>query len=159
MCTYLKNIEGKKLTDLKNKSFDSIQKLFDKALKRVNTYEDYRTELVEESSKKAEAEVMKESSKRVETELEQESSKKQKIDDDKETAELKQLVKIIPYEEVVAISTIPLAVKPSSIVDWKVHKEGKKTYYQIIRADGSSKLYLVFSHMLKSFNREDVKTL
>nr|GEV68190.1 putative ribonuclease H-like domain-containing protein [Tanacetum cinerariifolium] len=34
MCTYLKNMEGKKLTDLKNKSFDSIQKMFDKAFKR-----------------------------------------------------------------------------------------------------------------------------
>ncbi|GJZ97799.1 uncharacterized mitochondrial protein-like protein [Tanacetum coccineum] len=31
MCTYLKNMEGKKLKDLKNKSFDSIKKMFDKA--------------------------------------------------------------------------------------------------------------------------------
>ncbi|GJU34952.1 hypothetical protein Tco_1183306 [Tanacetum coccineum] len=35
MCTYLKNMEGKKLKDLKNKSFDSIQKMFDRAFKRV----------------------------------------------------------------------------------------------------------------------------
>nr|GEZ91499.1 hypothetical protein [Tanacetum cinerariifolium] len=84
MCTYLKNMEGKKLTDLKNKSFDSIQKMFDRAFKKVNTFIDYRSELVEESFKKAEAEVMvQESSKRAGTELEQESSKKQKIDDDK----------------------------------------------------------------------------
>ncbi|GJU18591.1 uncharacterized mitochondrial protein-like protein [Tanacetum coccineum] len=34
MCTYLKNMEGKKLKDLKNKSFDSIQKMFDRAFKR-----------------------------------------------------------------------------------------------------------------------------
>ncbi|GKF60956.1 hypothetical protein Tco_0177742 [Tanacetum coccineum] len=34
MCTYLKNMEGKKLLDLKNKSFDYIQKLFDRALNR-----------------------------------------------------------------------------------------------------------------------------
>nr|GEW10936.1 hypothetical protein [Tanacetum cinerariifolium] len=54
MCTYLKNIEGKKLTNLKNKFFDSIQKMFDRAFKRVNTFVDYRIELVEESSKKAE---------------------------------------------------------------------------------------------------------
>nr|GFA07304.1 hypothetical protein [Tanacetum cinerariifolium] len=126
----------------------------------------YQTELVEESSKKAKAEVMKGSSKRASTEmeqenskLEQESSKKQKIDDDKETAELKQLVKIIPDEEGVAFDAIPLAVKPPSIVDWKIHKEGKKRYYKIIRADESSKIYLVFSHMLKCFNREDVETL
>nr|GEU43717.1 hypothetical protein [Tanacetum cinerariifolium] len=70
MCTYLKNMEGKKLTYFKNKSFDSIQKMFDRAFKRVNTFVDYRTELVEESSKKAEEEVTKRSSKRAVTELE-----------------------------------------------------------------------------------------
>nr|GEU82973.1 hypothetical protein [Tanacetum cinerariifolium] len=86
MCTYLKNKEEKKLTDLKNKSFDSIQKMFDRAFKR-----------------------------RAGTKLEQESAKKQKIDDDKDTAELQQLVKIIPDEEGVAIDAIPLAVKPPSI--------------------------------------------
>nr|GEW38628.1 ribonuclease H-like domain-containing protein [Tanacetum cinerariifolium] len=35
MCTYLKNVEGKKLKDLKNKSFDSIQEMFDRAFKRT----------------------------------------------------------------------------------------------------------------------------
>nr|GFA82853.1 hypothetical protein [Tanacetum cinerariifolium] len=86
MCTYLKNMKGKKLTDLKNKSFDSIQNMFDRAFKRVNTFVDFRTKLVKESSKKAKAEVMEqESSKRAGTEQEQESSKKQNIDDDKET--------------------------------------------------------------------------
>nr|GEX08930.1 hypothetical protein [Tanacetum cinerariifolium] len=138
MCTYLKNIEGKKLIDLKNKSFDSIQKMFDRAFKRINTFVDFRTELVEESSKKAEA---------------------IKINDDKETAKLKQLVNIIPDKEGVLIDAIPLAVKPPSIVDWKMIKEGKKTYYKIIRVDGSSKMYLVFSHMLIGFEKEYVQTL
>ncbi|GJR11617.1 ribonuclease H-like domain, reverse transcriptase, RNA-dependent DNA polymerase [Tanacetum coccineum] len=160
MCTYLKNMEGWKPKDLKNKSFANIQELFDKAMKRVNTFVDYRTELVEESSKKAEVEIAQEiSSKRAGTELEQESIKKQKVDEDKETAELQRLIEIIPDEEEVAIDAIPLATKPPSIVDYKIHKEGKKTYYQIIRADGSSKMYLVFSHMLKSFDREDLETL
>nr|GEV88228.1 hypothetical protein [Tanacetum cinerariifolium] len=117
------------------------------------------TELVEESSKKAKAELIEESLRRAGTKQEQESSKKQKIDDDKETTELKQLVKIIPNEEELTIDAIPLAVKPPSIVDWKIHKERKKSYYKIIRADGSSKIYLVFSHMLKSFDKEDVETL
>ncbi|GKF14261.1 hypothetical protein Tco_0055723, partial [Tanacetum coccineum] len=43
-----KNMEGKKLKGLKNKSFDSIQKMFNKAFKRVNTFVDFRTDLVEE---------------------------------------------------------------------------------------------------------------
>ncbi|GKF25738.1 hypothetical protein Tco_0081632, partial [Tanacetum coccineum] len=54
MCTYLKNMEGWKPKSLKNKSFVNIQELFEKAMKMVNTIIDYRTELVKESSKKAE---------------------------------------------------------------------------------------------------------
>ncbi|GJX35280.1 hypothetical protein Tco_0246837 [Tanacetum coccineum] len=99
------------------------------------------------------------SSKRVGEELEQENEKKQKVDDDKEITELKSLMEVIPYEEEVSLDVIPLAIKSPSIVDWKIYKKGKKSYYQIIRADGSSKMYLVFSHMLKSFNIEDLETL
>ncbi|GJR96021.1 hypothetical protein Tco_0268195 [Tanacetum coccineum] len=147
MCTYLKNMEGKKPKDLKNKSFDSNQKMFDRAFKRVNTFVDFRTDLVEGSSKRAR------------DELEHENAKKQKVDDDKETSEIKSLMEVMPDKEEVALDAIPLAVKSPRIVDWKIHKEGKKSYYQIIRADGSSKMYLVFSHMLKSFNIEDLETL
>ncbi|GKB08572.1 hypothetical protein Tco_0836884 [Tanacetum coccineum] len=49
--------------------------------------------------------------KRAGTELIQEITKKQKVEDDKEIAELKQLMKIIPDEDEVAIDAIPLAVK------------------------------------------------
>ncbi|GJT32374.1 hypothetical protein Tco_0922793 [Tanacetum coccineum] len=41
------NMEGYKLNDLKLKEFDYIPKMFDRAFKRVNTFEDFRTELVE----------------------------------------------------------------------------------------------------------------
>ncbi|GJT61028.1 hypothetical protein Tco_1004561 [Tanacetum coccineum] len=51
MCTYLKNMEGYKLKDLKLKEFDSIQEMFDRAFKRVNTFEDFKTELVEGKEK------------------------------------------------------------------------------------------------------------
>ncbi|GKF31986.1 hypothetical protein Tco_0101784, partial [Tanacetum coccineum] len=111
----------KKLKDLKNKSFNSIQKMFDRAFKR--------------------------------------STKKQKVDEDKDTAELQSLMEVIPDEEEVAIDDVPLATKPPTIIDWKIHKEGKNNYFQIIRADRSSKMYLVFSQLLKSVNREDLVEL
>ncbi|GKG45018.1 hypothetical protein Tco_0495096, partial [Tanacetum coccineum] len=57
MCTYLKNIEGYKLKDLKSKEFDYIQEMFDRAFKRVNTIEDFRTELVEGKEKRAGADL------------------------------------------------------------------------------------------------------
>nr|GEV80952.1 hypothetical protein [Tanacetum cinerariifolium] len=68
----------------RRKFFAAKRKMFDKAFKRINTFVDFRTELVEESSKKAEAEVTEGSSKRVGEELEQENAKKWKIDDDKD---------------------------------------------------------------------------
>ncbi|GJY28269.1 hypothetical protein Tco_0404036 [Tanacetum coccineum] len=107
MCTYLKNMEGYKLKDLKLKEFDSIQEMFDRAFKRVNTFEDFRTELVEGKEKRAR------------TELIQEITNKQKVEDDIKTTELKQLVKIIPDEEEVAIDAIPLTVKSPMIGDLK----------------------------------------
>ncbi|GJT35020.1 hypothetical protein Tco_0925439 [Tanacetum coccineum] len=121
--------------------------MFDIAFKRVNTFKDFRTELVEGKEKRAG------------TELIQENAKKQKVEDDKETAELKQCLEIISDEEEVTIDVIPLAVKSPSIIDWKIHKEGRKSYYQIMRADGKSQIYMIFSHMLKSFNMEDLEDL
>ncbi|GKE57905.1 hypothetical protein Tco_1497090 [Tanacetum coccineum] len=161
MSTYLKNMAGYKHNQLKNKSFDDIQKLFDKAIKRVNIFVDIDTILVEGSKVRSEGnEIRVEGiSKRAGEELEHESSKKQKLEEDKETTQLQRLIEVVPDKEEVVIDTIPLATKPPSIVDYKIHKEGKKTYYQIIRADGSSKMYLVFRHMLKSFDKEDLETL
>nr|GEZ10280.1 hypothetical protein [Tanacetum cinerariifolium] len=64
--------------------------------------------------------------------------KRKKVEDDKETTKLKQFMEIIPNKEEVAIDAIPLAVKSPRIVDWKIHKEEKKSYYQIVRADRKS---------------------
>ncbi|GJU61453.1 hypothetical protein Tco_1243288 [Tanacetum coccineum] len=68
-------------------------------------------------------------------------------------------MEVNPDEEEVVIDAIPLAANPPSIVDWKIYKEGKTSSYQITRADGSSKKYLVFSQLLKSFDSEDLETL
>ncbi|GJR69817.1 hypothetical protein Tco_0015882 [Tanacetum coccineum] len=53
--TYLKNMAGYKHTQLKSKSYDEIQKLFDKQMKRVKTFMAMDSEVVEGSGKKAES--------------------------------------------------------------------------------------------------------
>ncbi|GKA12339.1 hypothetical protein Tco_0691885 [Tanacetum coccineum] len=123
--------------------------MFDRAFKRVNTFEDFRIELVKGKEKRAG------------TELIQEITKKQKVEDNKEITKLKQLMEIILDKEEVAIDAIPLAVKSPKIVDWKIHKEGKKSYYQIVRSDGKSQMYMIFSQMLKIVraDREDLEDL
>nr|GEW02659.1 hypothetical protein [Tanacetum cinerariifolium] len=96
---------------LKNKSFAKIQELFDKEMKKINTFVDFRTELVEESTKKDEAKtVQASSSKRIGDDLEQERSKKQKMENDKESAELKKCLEIIPNDgDEVTIDATPLS--------------------------------------------------
>ncbi|GKC80218.1 hypothetical protein Tco_1130992 [Tanacetum coccineum] len=137
MSTCLKHMAGYKQSQLKNKSFADIQKLFDKAMTRVNMFVDMDTELVKESSKKAEAEMAQESSsKRVGEDLLQEFTKKQKVDDDKEKEDLKQCFEIVQDDEV-AIDAIPLDTKPPMIVDFQIHTKGKQGYYEIIRVDGT----------------------
>nr|GEU76862.1 reverse transcriptase domain-containing protein [Tanacetum cinerariifolium] len=71
-CNYLKNIEGYTLKQLKSFKFEVMKDMFDKDFKRVNTFVDYKTELMEESSKKAETE-KETSSKRAGDELEYEN--------------------------------------------------------------------------------------
>ncbi|GJS01271.1 putative reverse transcriptase domain-containing protein [Tanacetum coccineum] len=131
MSTYLKNMAGYKHNQLKTKSFEDIQMLFDKEMKRVNTFVDMDTELVKGIAE---------------------------VDDDQEEAEMKKHMEIVPDNEV-AIDAISLATKPPIIVDWKTIKEGKMGYFQIIRADGSSKRYSSMIQMLQNIDREDLETL
>ncbi|GJW80002.1 hypothetical protein Tco_0143977 [Tanacetum coccineum] len=160
MSTYLKNMAGYKHNQLKTKSFEDIQMLFDKEMKRVNTFVDMDTELVKDSKTRT-----KESSKRAGEELESENLKKQKldenvgaeVDDDQEEAEMKKHMEIV-HDDEVAIDAIPLATKSPIIVDWKIIKEGKMEYFQIIRADGSSKRYSSTIQMLQNIDREDLET-
>ncbi|GJV70490.1 hypothetical protein Tco_1490485 [Tanacetum coccineum] len=105
---------------------------------RVNMFVDKDTELVKESSKKAEEEMAQESSsKRAREELEQE----------------------IVQDDEVAINAIPLATKPAPIVKFQIHRKGWNGYYEIMTADGSSKTYLLFSQQLTEFDREDLENL
>nr|GEU64713.1 hypothetical protein [Tanacetum cinerariifolium] len=88
------------------------------------------TELVLESLKKAEAEVTEGSSKRAGEELEQVNAKKQNMKDDKESTELKQCLEIIPDDgDDVTVDATPFCFKSLTIVDYKIYKEWRKSYF------------------------------
>ncbi|GJY10552.1 putative reverse transcriptase domain-containing protein [Tanacetum coccineum] len=75
------------------------------------------------------------SSKIAREELEKENAKKQKVEEDKEIAKLKQCLEIIPDDgDDVTIDATPLSSKSPTIVDYKIHKEWKKNYFQIFKA-------------------------
>ncbi|GJU35478.1 hypothetical protein Tco_1183832 [Tanacetum coccineum] len=62
---------------------------------------------------------------------------------------------VVPRDDVVI--DVESLVTKCTIVDWKTHILNENMmYYQIIRADGSSKNYNIFSEMLDDFNKQDV---
>ncbi|GJY32568.1 hypothetical protein Tco_0417037 [Tanacetum coccineum] len=80
------------------------------------------------------------------------SVKKQKLEGDAEKEELRACLDIVLGDDI-AINVESLATK-YPIVDWKTHiLTENMMYYQIIRADGSSKNYKIFSEMLDDFDR------
>ncbi|GJV67878.1 hypothetical protein Tco_1483387 [Tanacetum coccineum] len=177
MSTYLKHMGGYTYKQLKGKNFDEIQKLFDKEMKRVNTFVAMGSEEQESKEKKAEGseETAKGSRKkmlgrkRAGKQQQQESSKKQKMEEDKESDEVEEVSEddegellkhlVIKKDEDIAIDAIPLATKLPVIVDYKLHKEGMLVHYQLIRADGSSKRYSSMIRMLQGIDREDLEVL
>ncbi|GJY78231.1 hypothetical protein Tco_0484032 [Tanacetum coccineum] len=173
MSTYLKNMGGYKHNQLKSKSYEEIQKLFDNEMRRVNTFipmdseESKKAESSEEKAKGSRKKML--GKKRAGKEQQQESSKRQRMEDVKETdeheeveevdeAELKKHLVIVKDDDI-AIDAIPLATKPPVIVEYKLLKEGIMVHYQLIRADGSSKRYTSMIRMLQGIDREDLQTL
>ncbi|GJS41903.1 hypothetical protein Tco_0566946 [Tanacetum coccineum] len=146
MCTYLKNMGGFTHNQLKNKSYEEIQKAFDKIMGWINNFKPMDSKEVKSSRNKVEG------------------SRKKLIDEHKKAeendkAEMKKHMEIIQDDEEIAIVAIPLATKPSMIVEYKIVKEGQKGFYHLIRADGSSNRYSSMLKMLQNINREDLETL
>ncbi|GJY38181.1 hypothetical protein Tco_0424545 [Tanacetum coccineum] len=137
MSTYLKHMGGYTYKQLKGKSFDEIQKLFDKEIKRVNTFVAMGSEVQESKEKKVEGseETVKGSRKkmlgrkRAGKEQQQESSKKLKVEEEKESD------KVDEYDEAELKNLL------------------------LIRADGSSKRYSSMIMMLQGIEREDLEAL
>ncbi|GJR06513.1 hypothetical protein Tco_0529497 [Tanacetum coccineum] len=133
---------------LKHKNFEEVQKLYEREKKWIDDFKP----IDDDSQQQA-----KSTKKRPRAYSEKESSKKQKLeeDNDAEKEELRDSMDVVPRDDVV-IDVESLATK-YPIVDWKTHILNENMmYYQIIRADGSSKNYKIFSEMLDDFDRQDV---
>ncbi|GKA02625.1 hypothetical protein Tco_0675406 [Tanacetum coccineum] len=141
MSTYLKNMGGFKYTQLKSKTYEEIEKLFEIEMKRVNLFIPKDLE-VEKSSK---LKVQESSVKRAGAELEQEKAKKQKTDEHKDVevddeAELKKHIEIVKNDDV-AIDAILLATKPPVIVEYKIgiDREDLQTLWKLVKAKHGGK--------------------
>nr|GFD54984.1 hypothetical protein [Tanacetum cinerariifolium] len=74
--------------------------------------------------------------------LEKEQAKKQKSPEE--------IIQLVSVEDVYVQA---LQVK-HPIINWKVHSEGKSSYWQIIRLGGSSACYQFFVDLLRQLDRE-----
>nr|GEX34554.1 hypothetical protein [Tanacetum cinerariifolium] len=119
-------------------SWDNTQAIMDADYEiATRLQEEERGELtIEEKSSKKAAEG---SSKRATNKIEQEDAKRQRIEEENESVELKRCLEIIPdNDDDVKIEATPLSSKSPTIVDYKIYKEGRKSFFKIIRADGNS---------------------
>ncbi|GJW20238.1 hypothetical protein Tco_0030860 [Tanacetum coccineum] len=91
MCTYMKNMVRFTHNQLKNKSFDEVQKAFDKTMSWIDSFVPMDTE---SSEKKADS-----SKKRTRVVLDDESVKRQKVENDAEKAKLKACLEIVPSDD------------------------------------------------------------
>ncbi|GJV34491.1 hypothetical protein Tco_1394891 [Tanacetum coccineum] len=177
ICTYIKHMAGYKDKKFKGKSFDAIKQMFDKAYKQVN---DFFPMDIDSSRKKAEN-----SKKGTKAVLGEESVKRQKVEDDAEKTGLKACLEIVPNDDNIDSSGKKVEnskkrtraiLGEESVKRQKVKDDAKKTEfkacleivpnddkdivnYQIIKADGSTKYYKLFSAMRDDFERQDVLDL
>ncbi|GJW22200.1 hypothetical protein Tco_0032822 [Tanacetum coccineum] len=111
---------------LKHKNFEEVQKLYEREKKWIDDFKP----IDDDSQQQAE------------------STKKR-------PRELRDSMDVAPRDDV-AIDVESLTTK-YPIVDWKTYILNENImYYQIIKADGSSKNYKIFSEMLDDFDKQDV---
>ncbi|GJW03435.1 hypothetical protein Tco_1562291 [Tanacetum coccineum] len=121
------------MQQLKRYTFDELKELFETTMKHVSTFTSIETKDKERESKLADG-----------------SFKRPRVEHDEEHDE---------ERDEIAMDFESLATK-YLIIDWKTHiLIENMMYYQIIRADGSSKNYKIFNEMLDDFDRQDVVDL
>ncbi|GJV57275.1 hypothetical protein Tco_1458280 [Tanacetum coccineum] len=159
MCMYLKNQGGYKQSHFKGMSYEDIRLIFERVWDQNHAFVPKDSEIEKEVMKRPGFDFQQKSSKkRSREDSDEDNAKKQKLEDDAEKEELRDSMDVVPRDDI-AIDVESLATK-YPIVDWKTHVLTENMmYYQIIRADGSSKNYKIFSEMLDDFDRQDVMDL
>nr|GEU76687.1 reverse transcriptase domain-containing protein [Tanacetum cinerariifolium] len=128
-------------------------------MRKVNDFVAMDSEAQKSSAKEAQ----ESSTKRTAEHLESDIYKKQKVDENVEPVvddfeELRKCIEIVLNDgDEVLIEATAISSRSPTIIDYKIHKEGKKTYFKIIRSDDNSQVYQTFEKMFKNFNREDLK--
>ncbi|GKG03831.1 hypothetical protein Tco_0314218 [Tanacetum coccineum] len=121
----------------------------DSEIKKEQPAEEEKKKKNDDSQQQAEI-----SKKRSREDSDEDNAKKQKLEDDAEKKGLRDSMDVVLRDDIAILAT------KYPIVNWKTHVLTENVmYYQIIRADGSSKNYKISSEMLDDFDRQDVLDL
>ncbi|GJY93439.1 hypothetical protein Tco_0509221 [Tanacetum coccineum] len=160
MVMYLKNQAGYKQCFFKGIKYEETRPIFEKVWDQTHTFVPMDSDDKEKGTEKKSGGTRKKTlaKKRAGEKQSDQSVKRQKTEYDSEKEELKAYLDIVLGEEF-AMDFESLATK-FPIVDWKTRVLAENfMYYQIFRADGSSKNYKIFSEMLDDFDKHDVLDL
>ncbi|GJZ41523.1 hypothetical protein Tco_0588409 [Tanacetum coccineum] len=175
MITYLKNMGRFNHNQLKGKSYEELQRLYEIEQKWINDFVPMDSEKEAKKSMESESEGKKDKriKRVVDSALKHKSSKKQKMINEQEFAEsdkeavadyehkkeeLRMWLTVVPDEEETVYLEILSTKYP--MVDWESQNLRSDIHvYKIIRADGNTSYHKTFSSMLRKFNRQDLMDL
>ncbi|GJR57684.1 hypothetical protein Tco_1499846 [Tanacetum coccineum] len=159
MITYLKHMGKYTHQQLKNKTYEEIQRLYEKEKRWIDDFQPMDTEAIKDSEKKVD------SSTKAARGKEQESAKSDEeasADYEHEKEELRMWLTVVSDKEETVDPKILSAKYP--IVDWEYHNLGSVDMedlhvYKIIRADGNTSYHKSLSSMPRKFDRQDLVDL
>nr|GEX78356.1 hypothetical protein [Tanacetum cinerariifolium] len=149
----IRNNLGWKVKDFKGMTFEEVEAKFKLVYKQI---EDFIPMGSKEEAKRYKRKAIRfdqESLKKLKSS--EEVIEEAKFIDEIPEEKIKEMMQMIPIEEVYVEA---LQVK-HPIIDWKVHSEGQRAYWKIIRLGGSSASYQFFTDLLKHLDREDLNKL
>ncbi|GJW19579.1 hypothetical protein Tco_0027015 [Tanacetum coccineum] len=169
MSTFIKNQSSWKLSQLKKLSFEELKTEFEKLILEQETSKKQKIDIEDASITKGKDEVVKEEEAKVpikKTRKRRKQKARKRINivktaqdefNNEREAFVKDKVKDASSESEIGVDAIPTATKPPTIVNWKIISQtSQKAAYQIIRRDGSDRIYISFGAILKDFSRDDL---
>nr|GFA48207.1 hypothetical protein [Tanacetum cinerariifolium] len=149
----IRNNLGWKVKDFKGMTFEEEEAKFNSVYKQMEDFIPMGSKEEAERYKRKGIRSDQESSKKLKSseEVIKEAKSTAKIPEEK----IKEMMQLTPIEEVYVEA---LQFK-HPIIDWKVHTEGQRSYWKIIRLGGSSACYQFFVDLLKHLDRDDLNQL
>ncbi|GJZ20531.1 ribonuclease H-like domain-containing protein, partial [Tanacetum coccineum] len=147
MSTFIKNQSTWKLAQLKKLTFKELKIEFEKLVKSIEHFVPMGSEerVKREEDRKRKKQIARKG-------IHTDKTAKDKAEEDMEAIE-----KGDPSSgSDIPVNVVPVPIKPPSIANWKIIKLGKKGVYQIVREDGTNKIYISFGAMFKDITRDDL---